>query len=102
MPHKYVVTHWRTCVNTKLSMKIYRLSEARTAFKTIMSDVCNDNEPVVVTRKRGVPVVVMSLQDYNSAMETQHLQSSPANAKRLAHSIAQVHAARGKVRRMVG
>ena len=83
------------------TMKVFNFSESRAALKTIMDDVCSDHAPAVVTRQRGDAVVLLSLQDYNSIMETMHLQSSPANAKRLAGSIEQLRAGRTKVRRLI-
>ena len=83
------------------TMKVFNFSESRAALKTIMDDVCADHEPAVVTRQRGEAVVLLSLQDYNSIIETMHLQSSPANAQRLAESIGQLRAGRTKVRRLI-
>lgn len=83
------------------TMKVFNFSESRAALKTIMDDVCADHEPAVVTRQRGEAVVLLSLQDYNSIIETMHLQSSPANAQRLAESIEQLRAGRTKVRRLI-
>ena len=83
------------------TMKVFNFSESRAALKTIMDDVCSDHAPAVVTRQRGDAVVLLSLQDYNSIIETMHLQSSPANAKRLARSIEQLRAGRTKVRRLI-
>ena len=48
------------------------------------------SRPAVVTRRRGEPIVLLPLQDYNSIMQTMHLQSSPANIHRLAESMAQL------------
>lgn len=80
-------------------MKVFKLSEARAALKTIMDDVCADHEPAVVTRRRGEPIVLLSLQDYNSIMETMHLQSSPANVQRLVKSMAQLRTEKINMRR---
>ena len=80
-------------------MKVFKLSEARAALKTIMDDVCADHEPAVVTRRRGEPIVLLSLQDYNSIMETMHLQSSPTNVQRLVESMAQLRTQKTKMRR---
>lgn len=55
-----------------------------------MDDVCRDHEPAVITRQRGEPVVIMSLEDYNGMRETLYLLDSPANAQRLRESIDQL------------
>lgn len=54
-----------------------------------MEQVCNDHEPVIVTRKNARSVVIMSLEDYNAIQETAYLLRSPANAENLRTSIKQ-------------
>lgn len=49
----------------------------------------------MITRRHSEDAVVMSLDDYNSLMETVYLLRSPANAEHLNKSIAQYKA--GKV-----
>ena len=71
------------------TMQILTFSEARTSLKQTMDDVCRDHEPAVITRQRGEPVVVMSLEDYNSMAETVYLLGNGKNASRLRESIAQ-------------
>ena len=48
-----------------------------------MDRVCNDHEPVIITRNGEQPVVTVSLEDFKSLEETAYLLRSPANAKRL-------------------
>ncbi|EMK6588017.1 type II toxin-antitoxin system Phd/YefM family antitoxin, partial [Vibrio navarrensis] len=57
--------------------------------------VVNDADTTVITRRDSEDAVVMSLDYYNSLMETVHLLRSPANAEHLNRSIAQFKA--GKV-----
>ncbi len=70
-------------------MQILTFSEARANLKQTMDDVCRDHEPAVITRQRGEPVVVMSLEDYNSMAETVYLLGNEKNATWLRESIAQ-------------
>jgi antitoxin YefM len=56
--------------------------------------VNEDHIPIVVTRENGKPVVIMSLEDFNSYEETAYLMASPANAERLNKSIAEAKAGR--------
>ena len=63
-------------------------SEARKNLASLMDDVCNDSDVVVITRRKARPVVLMSLDEYNSIQETAYLLRSPANAERLLESIA--------------
>lgn len=60
-----------------------------------MEAVCNDHAPVIITRKRGAPLVLISLQDYQALEETTYLLSSPANARRLLDSIDELESCKG-------
>ena len=71
-------------------MQVLSFSQARADLKQTMDDVCRDHEPAVITRQRGEPVVMLSLDDYNGLRETMYLLGSPANAKRLRQSIDQL------------
>ncbi|MBI3793583.1 MAG: type II toxin-antitoxin system prevent-host-death family antitoxin [Nitrospinae bacterium] len=75
-------------------MKAVSYTKARQKLKVVMDSACRDHEPVVVTRKRGENVIIMSQDDYESLIETDYLLSNPANAKRLAKSLDE--AKRGK------
>lgn len=70
-------------------MHVLTFSQARAELKQTMDDVCRDHEPAIITRQRGEPVVLLSLEDYNGMNETLYLTASPKNASRLRASIAQ-------------
>jgi antitoxin YefM len=70
-------------------MKIVSYSEARSSLKTVLDRVHEDADVTVISRRDGADAVVMSLDHYQSIMETMHLLSTPANAAHLAKSIAQ-------------
>jgi antitoxin YefM len=59
-----------------------------------MDQVNDDHEPVIVTRAKGKPVVMVSLEDWASMDETAYLLSGPENARRLRESIRQLNEAR--------
>jgi antitoxin YefM len=73
-------------------MEIVTYSETRANLKAVMDRVVNDHTPIAITRQRGKPVVMVDLDDWNSIQETMYLLSSPANAKRLMESIANIEA----------
>jgi len=76
-------------------MDVLTYSDTRAKLKEVMDRVVEDRTPVIVTRKRGEAVVMVSLADWNAMEETLHLVSSPANAKRLAAAIDQLDAGGG-------
>lgn len=63
-------------------------SRARRNLKSVFDRVCRDHEPVVITRRSGGSVVVLSEEDYASLEETAYLLRSPANARRLLDAVA--------------
>ncbi len=65
-------------------------TEFRTSLKKFLDNVENNNETLIIKRKTGKGAVVISLDEYNSIMETVHLLSSKANADRLYRSIQQM------------
>jgi len=65
-------------------------SEFRTRLKMYLDNVEDNNETLIVKRKTGKGTVVISLDEYNSIMETMHLLSSKKNADRLYESIRQM------------
>jgi len=67
-------------------------TEFRTALKGYLDSVENDKETLIIKRKSGKGAVIISLEEYNSIMETLHLLSSKNNAKRLYESIDQMKA----------
>ncbi|MGB0290427.1 MAG: type II toxin-antitoxin system Phd/YefM family antitoxin [Opitutales bacterium] len=68
-------------------MKAITYTAAREKLAATMDRVCEDRDPVIITRKREQAVVMISLEDYEALQETAYLMRSPANAKRLMESI---------------
>jgi antitoxin YefM len=65
-------------------------SEFRSGLKSYLDSVEDDNETLIIKRKSGKGTVLISLDEYNSIMETLHLLSSKKNADRLYESIQQM------------
>lgn len=65
-----------------------------------MDKVNDDHQPVVITRQRGKPAVLMSLEDFNSYAETAYLLSSPGNAARLVRAVRELKSGRGKAHQL--
>ncbi len=73
-------------------MRIVSFTEARNGLKSVLDQVVNDADYTVISRRDSEDAVVMSLDFYNSLMETVYLLKSPANAEHLSNSIEQYRA----------
>ncbi len=73
-------------------------SNARAKLADTMDRVCDDHEPIIITRNGEQAVVMVSLDDYKALEETSYLLRSPKNAQRLFESIAALETGKGKVR----
>jgi antitoxin YefM len=62
-------------------------SDSRARYAEILDAVANDHEEVVITRAGHEPVVIVSLEDYQSLQETAYLLRSPENARRLVTTV---------------
>ena len=65
-------------------------SEFRTQLKKFLDNVEENNEILIIKRGSGKGTVMISLDEYNSIMETVHLLSSKSNADRLYESMQQM------------
>jgi antitoxin YefM len=70
-------------------MRVVNFSEARSGLKGVIDQVIADADYTVITRRDAPDAVLMSLDTFNSLLETVHLLKSPANAAHLARSIEQ-------------
>lgn len=76
-------------------METVNYSYTRANLTAVMDKVAQDRAPILVTRQKGEPVVVMSLADYNALEETAYLLRSPKNAQRLTRAVQALQAGRG-------
>jgi antitoxin YefM len=72
-------------------MKAVNYSELRQNLKTSLDSVANDDELLIVHRPKGKSIVMMPLAEYNSLLETFHLNRSKANRLRLEESIENIN-----------
>lgn len=82
-------------------MRVVNFSEARNNLKSVLDGVINDADCTIITRRDADDAVIMSLDAYNSIMETLHLMGNPANAAHLNRSIAQLDAGKTVTRDLV-
>lgn len=57
--------------------------------------VCDDRDPVIITRDNDRSVVLVSLDEWTSMEETTHLLKSPRNAARLLRSLGDLEQGKG-------
>ena len=69
-------------------MNAITYTDLRKNLKTFMDQVYDDHEPIIVTRKNNQNLILISIEDYNSLLETDYLLSNSANEKRLLESLA--------------
>ena len=72
-------------------MRTTNFTDLRTNLKHHLDSVVQDNTPLIVQRPNGESVVVISLEDYNSIIETEYLLSNPADVEHLREGIAQAN-----------
>ena len=80
-------------------MQAVTYSEARNNLASMMDKTIEDRETIIITRRGGESSVLMSLDDFNSWKETEHLLGSPANAKRLLQAIENIKAGKGLIQK---
>lgn len=81
-------------------MEATTYTHARRDLADIMDKVNDDHAPMIVTRQKGKPVVVMSLDDYHALEETAYLLRNPRGAERLLTAVERLRAGGGEVREL--
>ena len=82
-------------------MRVITFSEARNSLKRVIDQVVDDADVAIISRRDSPDAVVMSLDTFNSWMETVHLLKTPANAAHLQKSIQQLRKGRTRARSLV-
>ena len=73
-------------------MNTLNYSTFRGNLASILDKVNEDHTPVLITRQKGKPAVVLSLEDFQAYEETAYLMASPKNAERLSQAIVEIEA----------
>lgn len=82
-------------------MNTLNYTDVRSNFATVMEKICDNHEPLIITRSNKRSVVMMSLEDYESIEETNYLLRSPKNAKRLREAIENIEKGNYKERELL-
>jgi antitoxin YefM len=83
------------------AMRTMTYTESRAKYAETLNAVVDDREEVIITRAGHEPVVIVSLDEYESLKETAYLLRSPENARRLLASIDRLETGHGSVRDLV-
>jgi len=76
-------------------------STVRENFKAYCDKANNDFETIVITRKQGGNVIMLSEAEYNNLMENLYIRSNKKTYDRLMDSIAQLKSGKSQVRELV-
>jgi antitoxin YefM len=63
-------------------------SQARQRLASLLDEVTNDREVVIIRRRNGDPAALIAADELVGLTETAHLLKSPANATRLLEALA--------------
>lgn len=73
----------------------------RSNLANMLDKVNEDHQPIMITRQKGKPAIVMSVEDFKAYEETAYLMASPENARRLNEAVAQIEAGNSSVRDLI-
>ena len=73
-------------------------TKARATLAQTIDSVCENHEPVIITKKNDRSVVMLSLEDFQALEETSYLLRNPKNARRLLDSVIELDAGGGSER----
>ena len=76
-------------------------SELRQNLKRYLDKVYQDHDPMIITRKNNENLILISVNEYNSLVETSYLLGNEANARHLQRSMAQLEAGNGSARELL-
>ena len=76
-------------------MEAVTSTAARNHLTKLIDKVTDEGAPVLITRQRGKPAVLISLEEYMALDETAHLLSSPKNAAEIKESLRELKAGKG-------
>jgi len=68
-------------------MDAINYTDLRKNLKSFLDKVYDNHEPLIITRKNNENIVLLSIDDYNSFMETIYLLSNTSHSKRILNSL---------------
>lgn len=82
-------------------MQTTTFSHVRQNLATTIDKVVNNHTPITITRQNKESVVVVSLEDYRSMIETAYLMQSANNALRLNQAIHELEKGFGSKKELI-
>ncbi len=76
--------------------RVTSYSDLRAHLKAYCDEVAENGEPILIRRRTGTDVALVSVDELVGLEETAHLLRSPKNARRLLEALAEVRAGRGE------
>jgi len=89
-------------------MTVTTYTNARANLKALLDEAVESREPVIIQRRGGEDVAIISADELRGLMETAHLMRSPKNAERLLRALNRARARKlrpeplSKLRRELG
>jgi len=81
-------------------MNAVTYTDLRQNMKTYLDKVIQDCAPLIITRKNKDNVILISVDEYNSLLETNYLLSNESNVKHLKKSITQHKAGKISIKKL--
>ena len=75
--------------------RVTTYTDLRTHLKSYCDEVAESGEPLIIQRRGGTDVALVSLDELAGLEETAHLLRSPANARRLLESVRELRSGGG-------
>jgi len=70
--------------------RVTSYSDVRANLKSYCDEVAESGEPLIIKRRSGADVALVSVEELAGLEETAHLLRSPKNVRRLMESLAEV------------
>ncbi len=90
-------TNWYGILYNSQMPRVTTYSDLRAHLKSHCDRVAETGDPLIIRRRGGVDVALVSLEELSGLEETAHLLRSPENARRLLESIEEVRSGNGVV-----
>ena len=91
------LVEWYNDLYNQCMPRVTTYSDARAHLKTYCDEVAEGGEPLIIKRRSGADVALVSLDELAGLEETAHLLRSPRGARRLMEALEEVRAGGGLV-----